>query len=154
MKTLHIALATIVAILLQPLPGLITFLVIFPGEFPPFEVLVFYPAAVLLFSGLAILLFGIPCFDALHKTQKLNFFSLNGCATVLAMLPYMIIARPRNVHGYTTNIQWHEHVSMLYDHGHPMTPAWLEYAAIALWFGVHGFLCGLVFYVFWRRYKI
>jgi hypothetical protein len=102
MKTLHITLATIVALVLQPLPGLLAFCLISAGELPPFELFVFYSAAVLGVSGLAILLFGIPCFDALHKTQKLNFFSLSGCATVLAMLPYLLIARPRNVHGDTT----------------------------------------------------
>jgi len=83
MKTLHIALAALVAILLQPLLGLATFSLLILGEFHlvsfPLDVLIFYFAAVLVISSLVILLFGIPCFDALHRTQRLNFLSLSCC---------------------------------------------------------------------------
>ena len=158
MKTLHIALAALVAILLQPLLGLVTFSLLFLGEFHlvsfPLDVLIFYFAAVLVISSLVILLFGIPCFDALHRTQKLNFLSLSCCGSLLAMIPYLVIGRPQNLDGSTTNRQWDGHALMLYENSHPTGLAWVDYAVTALGFGVHGFVCSLVFYLFWRRYKV
>ena len=158
MKTLHITLATLVAILLQPVLALVTFFPLMGAEFsisnfPPFDLLAVFGLAVMAVSILPILLFGIPCFDALNKTQKLSFLSLSGCAAAMAMLPYLVITYPKPIPGFTANLSWHGHVLPYYDNGQPMAYAWLSYAETALGFGAHGFLCGTVFYLFWRKYR-
>ena len=154
MKTRHIALATLIAILLQPLLVLLTCVLLFRDGLPPFEVTVFYSCIVMGAASLPILLFGIPCFDVLHKTQKLNFTSLSCCGVVLAMIPYLLIAHPRQMAAYTGTSQWFGYTLPAYENGQPMAGAWLDYAAFALGFGMHGFVASSVFYLFWRKYKL
>lgn len=158
MKSLHIYLAALVAILLQPVVGMITFFPIFGASFPPdsfpdINALFFYAIAVLLASILPILLFGIPCFEVLNKTQKLSVMSMSCCGIFFAMLPYLLIGAPQVIDGYTANAYRHGDLLKLYEGGSPAPLAWLNYLVAALGFGVHGFVAGTVFYLFWRRLK-
>ena len=154
MKSVHLYLAALVAILLQPLIGLFTLFPFWKLELPPLEVFLFYLMAVLLVAGLAVMLFGVPCFGMLYRTEKLGFLSLSGSGALIAALPYLVLGFPRSIDGYTANGTWHGDTAKLFANGEPMVMAWLNYAESALNFGIHGFSCGVVFYLFWRRYGI
>lgn len=154
MKSRHLYLAAILAVLLQPLVGLVTFFPLWIDGFPSLDVLAFYSLIVITVSGLVVFLLGIPCFSILHKTQKLGFLSLSASGIFLAMLPYLVIGRPQYLDGYTAMGQWHGQALKFYENGQPMVLAWLSYAEVALGFGIHGFLGSLVFYAFWRRFNI
>lgn len=154
MKSKHLYLAALIAVLLQPLVGMTTFFPIWIGAMPSLDVFLFYSMAVLIVSGLVVFLLGIPCFSILHKTQKLGFVSISVSGIFLAMLPYLLIGRPQYLDGYTAVGQWHGQALKFYENGQPMALAWLNYAEVALGFGIHGLLGGLVFYAFWRKYKV
>ena len=74
MKSVHLYLAALVAILLQRLIGLFTLFPFWKLELPPLEVFLFYLMAVLLVADLAVMLFGVACFGMLYRTEKLEFF--------------------------------------------------------------------------------
>lgn len=152
MKSGHLFLAATITVLLQPLVGLLTFLPVWKWGVVPLEAFAGFSIAVLLVSSFVVFLFGITWFSVLQKTRTLNFLSLSASGIVIAMLPYLLIARPPYRDGYTATGQWHGMVLKAYEAGEPMALAWLEYAETALAFGVHGFSCSLVFYVFWRKY--
>jgi len=154
MKSRHLYLAAILAVLLQPLVGLMTFFPLWIVGLPSLDVFAFYSLAVMTVSGLIVFLLGIPCFSILHRTQKLGFMGLSASGIILAMLPYLVIGHPQYLDGYTAAGHWHGQTLKFYENGRPMVLAWLNYAEVALGFGIHGFLGSLVFYAFWRRYKI
>lgn len=153
MKTQHLALAAFTAISLQPLVRLVTFFPFWRGAFPSFGVFIFYSLAVLIISSLVVLLLGIPCFDSLNATGRLNLLSLSCCGIILGMLPYLLLGYPRHIDTFTAIVQWHGFPLKLYENGNPATAAWLDYAETAFGFGVHGFIGSLVFYFFWCRYR-
>ncbi len=146
----RILLATIAAIVVQPLVFVIR---IAPDHFAsstPVYGLGFYLAAVVGVAAAAVFLLGIPAFLLLQKFGRVTWTSLSIVGLCLGMLPASIFW-PRRLEGYSSGQTWHGRYVETYVQGVPTSYAWLTYAEGVLYFGLHGLIGALIFYAVWRR---
>jgi len=107
-------------------------------------------AAVVIVASAAVLLLGIPTFLLLRKYERVNRTTLAIAGICLGMMP-TALGWPRNLGGYSSAQNWHGKYVYTYINGVPTSYAWLNYVEDVLYFGAHGLIGALVFYVVWRH---
>jgi hypothetical protein len=150
---MRILLASIAAILVQPLTYVLFFtpyyLAAYPAEPLPSDV-GFFLLWVIAVASAAVIVLGIPAFILLRKFNREGWTSLAIAGFVLSAVP-VAFSWPRRIDGHSSSNNWHGYFVETYVNGMPTTYAWLEYFEGVIYFGLHGLIGALVFYAVWRR---
>ena len=148
---MRILAASIAAVLIQP--------VVFMARLSPayfespqgFSGLGFILMYVLAVATAAVVILGIPAFLLLMKCQRANWRSVAATGFALAMLPSVVLSWPRRLTGYSSGVNWHGKYVDIYINGEPTKYAWLTFGESTLYFGIHGLVGALAFYMVWRQ---
>lgn len=146
---MRLVLATFAAVLVQPLLAIAytfgPFLVI--REELPYSQLPGFAGSVTLVGAVFVVALGIPTYYFLRRfgIATKQRVALAGCA--LSAVPASILGWPRRSTGFSSGGNWHGTYVEFYSDGVPTLYAWLTYFESVLWFGLHGFLGALVFYL-------
>jgi hypothetical protein len=147
---MRIWIASIAAVLVQP----VVFMARIAPAFAASESLNglgFVLLMVMAVGAAAVLFLGIPAFVLLHKYQQDSWVSLGILGFLLAALPVAVLSWPRRMEGYSAGRNWHGQYVKMYVDGTPTDFAWLAYVEDIAFFGLHGLIGALVFYVVWRK---
>jgi hypothetical protein len=149
-SNMRIFIASIAAVAIQPAVFLLRIAPAYFASPTPFHGLGLVLAAVVAVAAVAVLLLGIPIFLLLRKHGHVKWTSLATAGLCIGMLPAALLW-PRKLEGYSSGQNWHGRYVDTYINGMPTAYAWLTYAESVLYFGVHGLIGALTFYVVWRR---
>jgi hypothetical protein len=106
---------------------------------------------VMLVATAAVLFLGIPTFLVLRRFDVTGWTPMTMAGFMLGALPVALLSWPGRRPGYSSNeFRDGQYVSTYID-GVPTTYAWLDYGESVAYFGLHGLVGALVFYVVWRR---
>lgn len=153
---MHIYLALIAAVLVQPLVLILRFIpsyILMPsqqlfssGIGPVIQIIII----VIVVAAAAVLFLGIPTFLLLRKFNCINWTSLAISGFSLGAIP-IAISWPEYREGYSAGSSWYGKLVETYIKGEPTTYAWYEYFANVFFYGLHGLIGALAFYAVWRR---
>ena len=145
--------AILAAVLIQPLFGVLyTFLpMLGVGESLPVDQMLLYSFYVLVVAGFFVIVLGVPLFFLLKRFGKATRSSVSGLGLALAGIPTLVMGWPRRMEGYSSSGNWHGTYVNFYLDGLPTTFAWLSYVESIFWFGAHGLIGALLFYVIYTH---
>jgi hypothetical protein len=147
-----ILLATVAAIAVQPLvlfawlflPALIA------GDTVPPKDLVGMSLFSALLASPFVVVVGIPAFLLLRYFRHLSWWSLGTIGLVVAACPVAVFGLFEYA-GYSSGGNWYGTPVEFVINGQKTFYGWLSYAQSVVFFGLHGFVGALAFFIVWRR---
>jgi hypothetical protein len=147
------ALASLAAILVQPplaiaymfVPALVAGESMTPRDFLELS---FYVAV---FAAAFVLILGVPIFFLLRHFGKAKRTTVSFAGFGAGAIPLAIYSWPRHMEGFSSGGNWHGAYVQFVEDGVHTIYGWLSYFEGVLWWGVHGFVGALVFYLIWAR---
>ena len=151
---MRVWIASLAAVLIQPLvyavriaPAYFASPTPLYGAGPAFVSIVIAAAAV-------VLVLGVPTFFLLRRLRLAGVVSLAISGFVLGAMTAAVPGWPRYLEGFSAGENWHGRFVNTYVNGVPTKYAWLTYAESVFYFGVHGFVGALTFYLVWRLFEV
>ena len=147
-----ISLATLGAIGVQPIVFLawIGLPAVIAGEFSAFMDVARFSYLAAVFSVPFVVFIGVPATLFLASSNKLRWWVLGLIGFVSAGAP-IALSTPGGGSGYSSGGNWYGESVQFVVNGEPTLYGWLNYVQSILFFGLHGLVGALVFYVIWRR---
>jgi len=149
---MRILAASIAAVLIQPVVFMARLTPVFFESSQGFSGLGFILMCVLAIAAAGVVILGVPAFFLLKRFQRANWKSLAMTGFGIAASASAVLSWPRRLAGYSSGENWHGKYVVTYINGEPTKYAWLTFSESTLYFGVHGVVGALVFYMVWHQF--
>lgn len=141
--------AVIAAVIVQPVVGFAHVFLPYLGarEPLPYSQVLDFIGWVLVVAAIFVLLLGVPTYYLLKFYGKATKGRVSFAGFAIAAAPTIVLGWPHYMSGYSSGVNWHGSFVELYKDGVPTIYAWLTHIESIFWFGLHGFVGALVFYL-------
>ena len=147
---MRIWLASLAAVLVQPLVLAVRIAPYYFASSDPLYGAGAVFLSVVVVAAAVVLMLGVPAFLVLRRFHREGWTSLAIAGFLLGALLAAVPSWPRYQEGYSAGENWHGRYVDTYINGVPTTYAWLSYAENVFYFGIHGLVGAIAFYLVWR----